>query len=388
MTNRSSIIQEFNVPYRYQLHFTNHVFDSKNILFKNTVVNTAKNGPAKLLFVVDANVNKEHPDLEGNIRAYCKTYGETLICQQLLLVTGGELAKNGDKEVEKVLSAISDYAICRHSYVVAIGGGAVIDMVGYAAATAHRGVRLIRVPTTVLAQNDAAVGVKNGINLLSKKNFLGTFAPPFAIINDAYFLTTLEQRDWISGVAEAVKVALIKDAEFYAFVSNNAEKLANRNMQVMEEVIFRCAELHMDHIAQGGDPFESGSSRPLDFGHWAAHKLEQMTNYSLRHGEAVAMGIALDVTYSYLLGYIGETIKNDVLKTLEGIGFDLRIPVAQASEIQVLLKGIEEFREHLGGELTITLISAIGTKKDVHHIDYGLMSKAIAMLSTPHKVTV
>lgn len=386
MTKKSSIIQEFQVPFRYQLHFTTQVFDAKNPLLKDTVVNTVKQGPAKLLFVVDANVNAAHPDLEGNIKAYCGSHADSLICQKILLVTGGELAKAGNKAVEQVLKAISDYAICRHSYVVAIGGGAVIDMVGYAAATAHRGVRLIRVPTTVLAQNDAAVGVKNGINILAKKNFLGTFAPPFAIINDAHFLTTLDQRDWISGVAEAIKVALIKDAEFYAFVSDNAKQLALRNMEIMEEVIFRCAELHMDHIAHGGDPFESGSSRPLDFGHWAAHKLEQMTNYALRHGEAVAMGIALDVTYAFLLGGIDESLKNDVLKTLETIGFDLKIPVVKASEVQELLKGIEEFREHLGGELTITLISEIGVKKDVHHIDYDLMAKAITLLSTPNQV--
>ena len=386
MTKKSSIIQEFQVPFRYQLHFTTQVFDAKNPLFKDTVVNTVKKGLAKLLFVVDANVNAAHPDLEENIRTYCDAHQDALICQKILLVTGGELAKAGNKEVDNVLQAISDYAICRHSYVVAIGGGAVIDMVGYAAATAHRGVRLIRVPTTVLAQNDAAVGVKNGINILAKKNFLGTFAPPFAIINDTHFLTTLDQRDWISGVAEALKVALIKDAQFYAYVRANAKQLALRNMEIMEEVIYRCAELHMDHIAHGGDPFESGSSRPLDFGHWAAHKLEQMTNYALRHGEAVAMGIALDVTYAYLLGCIDQTLKNDVLKTLETIGFDLKIPVSQDSEIKELLKGIEEFREHLGGELTITLISEIGLKKDVHHIDYDLMTKAITLLSTPNRV--
>jgi len=388
MPNRSSIIQEFNVPYRYQLFFTTHLFDVKNPLFTTTIGSTIKDGPAKLLFVIDANVMKAHPDLEANITKYCKANAENLKCQIILSVTGGELAKDGDTQVKKVLTAISDYAICRHSYVIAIGGGAVIDMVGYAAATAHRGVRLIRVPTTVLAQNDAAVGVKNGINTLAKKNFLGTFAPPYAIINDAVFLSTLEQRDWISGIAEAVKVALIKDAEFYRFISENAVQLAQRDMDTMDAVIYRCAELHMDHIAKGGDPFESGSSRPLDFGHWAAHKLEQMTNYGLRHGEAVAVGIALDVTYAQLLGFIDASVKNNILKTLKTIGFDLQIPVSTPEHVKELLKGIEEFREHLGGVLTITLISAIGIKKDVHHIDYDKMAMAISLLSTPKKVTI
>src|SRR5690606_2130347 len=167
--------------------------------------------------------------------------------------------------------AINDNRICRHSFVIAIGGGAVIDMVGYAAAIAHRGVKLIRIPTTVLSQNDSAVGVKNSINIFGKKNFLGTFAPPYAIINDHFFLTTLEQRDWISGIAEAIKVALIKDDVFFADIEKNCEKLRDREMEAMQYLIYRCAEMHMQHIAKGGEPFESGSSRQLEFGHWAAH---------------------------------------------------------------------------------------------------------------------
>jgi len=298
-----------------------------------------------------------------------------------LIVEGGELSKNTVKYVDNILHAINDAAICRHSFVVAIGGGAVIDMAGYAAAIAHRGVKLIRVPTTVLAQNDAAVGVKNGINYFGKKNFIGTFAPPYAIINDSRFLTSLEQRDWIAGVAEAIKVALIKDRAFFHFLEEKAIKMKDRDMGVMNEVIYRCARIHMEHIAGGGDPFESGSSRPLDFGHWAAHKLEQLTAYKLRHGEAVAKGIALDVTYAYLMGVITREILDSVIKLMEQIGFDLSIPLHEEKDVKELLKGIEEFREHLGGELTITLITGIGRKHDVHEIDLDTMKKAVHVLN-------
>jgi 3-dehydroquinate synthase len=205
--------------------------------------------------------------------------------------------------------------------VLGIGGGAVLDMVGYAAATAHRGIRLIRVPTTVLAQNDSGVGVKNGINAFGKKNFLGTFAPPYAVLNDIDFLTTLDDRDWRSGIAEAVKVALIKDANFFEFITTNAKALARRDMDSMQHLVYRCAQLHLNHIANSGDPFEKGSSRPLDFGHWAAHKLEQLTHYNLRHGEAVAIGIALDTTYSYMAGMLSRSDWQQVLETAENIRF-------------------------------------------------------------------
>ena len=279
------------------------------------------------------------------------------------------------------MKAINENKICRHSFVVVIGGGAVIDMVGYAAAIAHRGVKLIRIPTTVLSQNDSAVGVKNSVNAFKKKNFLGTFAPPYAIINDSDFLETLEQRDWISGISEAIKVALIKDVDFFQYIANHASALKNREMEPMQYVIYKCAEMHMHHIAQGGDPFESGSSRPLDFGHWAAHKMEFMTNYELRHGEAVAKGIALDVTYAQLIGLITESDLQNILNVMVEIGFDLSLPVSTTNEIESLLNGIEEFREHLGGQLTITLISGLGIKHDVHTIDMKLMTEAIGKLN-------
>ena len=375
-----TIEQNFEVSYRYSLHFTEGLFNTKNPLFKH-LVQAYKNEPVKLLFVVDDGVSNAHPRLLADIITYCETFSANLVHTQSLVVKGGESSKNDESLVKDILQGINQHAICRHSFVVVIGGGAVIDMVGYAAAIGHRGVKLIRIPTTVLSQNDSAVGVKNSINFFGKKNFIGTFAPPFAIINDSDFLKTLEQRDWISGIAEALKVALIKDVAFFEYLEKNAQKLGDRDMEAMQYTIYRCAEIHMDHIANGGDPFESGSSRPLDFGHWAAHKLEHMTNYTLRHGEAVAKGIVLDVAYAHLTGLISEVDLNRVISVFHAIGFDLSFPLSNNQETDELLKGIQEFREHLGGELTITLISEIGKKHDVHEIDNDIMKKALNLVN-------
>ena len=375
------IEQSFSLNYRYTLYFTEGLFDPGNELFREIIHTYHPEKAVKLLFVIDEGLNNHHAGLLPSIGEYCATNSHILEFAGHLIVEGGEHSKNTVKYVDNILHAINDAGICRHSFVVAIGGGAVIDMAGYAAAIAHRGVKLIRVPTTVLAQNDAAVGVKNGINYFGKKNFIGTFAPPYAIINDSRFLTSLEQRDWIAGVAEAIKVALIKDRAFFHFLEEKAIKMKERDMLVMNEVIYRCARIHMEHIAGGGDPFESGSSRPLDFGHWAAHKLEQLTAYKLRHGEAVAKGIALDVTYAYLMGMITREILDSVIRLMEQIGFDLSIPLHEDKDLQELLKGIGEFREHLGGELTITLITGIGRKHDVHEIDLDTMKKAVHVLN-------
>ena len=376
-----SIKQSFKVEYEYQLYFTSGLFNIDNPLFKKLIADYKTFEPVKLLFIVDDGVKNNHPDLISQIISYCNGNSDTLKHTETIVVSGGEQAKNGDDSIEQVLKGINENKICRHSFVIAIGGGAIIDMVGYAAAIAHRGVKLIRIPTTVLSQNDSAVGVKNSVNAFKKKNFLGTFAPPYAIINDSDFLETLEQRDWISGISEAIKVSLIKDEKFFQYIADHAIALKNREMDSMQYVIYKCAEMHMQHIAQGGDPFESGSSRPLDFGHWAAHKMEFMTGYSMRHGEAVAKGIALDITYAQLIGLISEADLQHILDVMIAIGFDLSLPVNTSSEIESLLNGIEEFREHLGGQLTITLISGLGIKHDVHTIDLKLMKQAIEKLN-------
>ena len=375
------IKQSFKVQYDYQLYFTSGLFTLGNPLFAKLISDYKEFEPVKLLFVLDDGVKNHHPVLMNQIESYCEGDKDNLRFTDTIVLPGGEQVKNSDSSIEAVLTAINENKICRHSFVVVIGGGAVIDMVGYAAAIAHRGVKLIRIPTTVLSQNDSAVGVKNSVNAFKKKNFLGTFAPPYAIINDSNFLETLDQRDWISGISEAIKVALIKDEEFFQYIANHASALKKRDMESMQYVIYKCAEMHMQHIAQGGDPFESGSSRPLDFGHWAAHKLEFMTNYELRHGEAVAKGIAIDVTYAQLIGLITENDLQQILDVMVEIGFDLSLPVNTTREIESLLNGIEEFREHLGGQLTITLISALGVKHDVHKIDMKLMAEAVAKLN-------
>ncbi|HSA79279.1 MAG TPA: 3-dehydroquinate synthase, partial [Geminicoccaceae bacterium] len=271
----------------------------------------------------------------------------------------------------------------RHSYVIAIGGGALLDAVGLAAATIHRGVRLIRVPTTVLSQDDSGVGVKNGVNLFGVKNFCGTFAPPFAVLNDLDLLTPLAQRDKIAGMAEAVKVALIRDGAFFAWLERHADELITFQRRTLAQMIRRCAELHMRQIAQGGDPFETGSARPLDYGHWSAHKLESLTKHHVRHGEAVAIGIALDARYSVLAGLLAEGQDGRIFALLEHLGFRLWHPALEARRPDgtlALFKGLREFREHLGGELTVTLLEDIGRGIEVHEIDETRMLEAMNWL--------
>jgi 3-dehydroquinate synthase len=381
-----AIQQEIHVAFRYPVHFTTGVFDGSNRLLRNLVARSDDGQPARMVAVVDRGVDRAHPDLVESIGRYCLAHQDAIaLAGPVLVVPGGEQVKTEPGHTERVLDAINRAGLCRHSYLVAVGGGAVLDVAGFAAATAHRGVRLIRVPTTVLAQDDSAVGVKNGVNAYGKKNYLGTFAPPFAVINDFGFLSTLSDRDWRGGISEAVKAALIRDSRFFDFLEAHAAALVARDASAMEQVIRRSAALHLQHIATGGDPFELGSSRPLDFGHWAAHKLEQVTGHRMRHGEAVGIGIAIDSTYSYLLGVLPQSQWRRIIDLILALGLSVYAPplsddLDSPDQPGCVLRGLAEFQEHLGGRLTIMLLEDIGRPFDAHEIRTDLMVRSIEIL--------
>ncbi|MFT4152784.1 3-dehydroquinate synthase [Parafilimonas sp.] len=368
--------QSFSVSFEYKVFFTSSLFRPSNNLFGKFIQDNREGAAQKILFVIDDKVVANHPQLLAQIAGYFKEHNAIQLINDMLIIPGGEQSKNDRQSFDRIVNAVNLHGIDRHSYLAAIGGGAVLDVAGYAAAVAHRGIRHIRIPTTVLSQNDSGIGVKNGINYFGKKNFLGTFVPPVAVFNDDVFLATLSDRDWRAGIAEAIKVALIKDAGFFGWIEENSYPLAHRNMEAMNHLIRRCAELHLEHIA-GGDPFEKGSSRPLDFGHWSAHKTEQLSGFSILHGEAVAMGIALDTMYAALSGRLGLEKAKRVIQVLLHLGFEITHPVMDIEKADSpVLQGLNEFREHLGGQLTIMLLKDIGTGEEVHEIDTGLLIQA------------
>ena len=378
------IERNIEVSFRHQVHFTHNVFGVSNPVLKDTLVDDEAGTRHKALVVVDASLLSGYPELTQRIEAYFAAFPKDLelVCPPLV-IPGGERAKSSFSHVTKIQTFIDRHHIDRHSYVIAVGGGALLDMVGLAASTAHRGVRHVRIPTTTLSQNDSGVGVKNGINSFDKKNFIGTFMPPFAVINDFELLASLSDRDKLGGYAEAVKVALIRDKGFFETLEKDAEALRQFDPTAMQHLIHRCAELHVEHIATSGDPFEFGTARPLDFGHWSAHKLEQLSDYRVRHGEAVAIGIALDVIYSGKMGYLEESAVERVLTLFERLGFELFVPELLECDDNgtlAVLAGLEEFREHLGGKLTITMLNGIGQGFDVHTMDIPTVIESIHQL--------
>jgi len=375
----SSIKRTISVSFEHRVYFTRGVFGVSNSLLQPVLAEPPR--VPKVLVVVDESLAAAQPHLAKFIESYFAAFADRLdLAGPPLIIEGGERVKNSYFHVSEIQSHIDRHHVDRHSYLVGVGGGALLDVAGLAAATAHRGVRHVRIPTTVLSQNDSGVGVKNGINAFGKKNFIGAFAPPYAVINDFDLLASLPDRDKRAGYAEAVKVALIRDREFFERLERDAAALARLEPEPMRLLIERCAELHIEHIAGSGDPFELGSIRPLDFGHWAAHKLEQLSHFQIRHGEAVAIGMALDVIYSRNIGLLDGASADRILALLRRLGFGLfagELLHLDAEQQPVVLQGLEEFREHLGGPLTLTLLKGIGQAVEVHEIVLPKMVDAL-----------
>lgn len=376
--------QRFSVAYEFPVVFTSGIFSPENPVLSETLGRLEPSRRHRCAIFIDDGLLAALPRLTDDIRAYAKRHSKRMkLVSEPMAVPGGERVKIEPRFLEQMQRHLFECGIDRHSFVIAIGGGAVLDAVGLVAATTHRGVRHIRVPSTVLSQNDSGVGVKNGVNLYETKNFVGTFAPPFAVLNDLTLLAVLPRREKIAGMAEAVKVSLIRDSDFFFWLERRSDDLVASESDAMAYMIRRSAELHMHQIGHGGDPFETGSVRPLDFGHWAAHRLESLTQYDLRHGEAVAIGMALDTRYSVLCGLLDPAAENRICVLLEQLGFRLWHPALERMNTDgsyAILDGLREFREHLGGMLTITLLSAIGTGVEVHQIDEAMVLRSIAWL--------
>lgn len=359
--------------YEHRLIFTREAFAENNDVLAGQLAPREPGGKARAVVFWDAGLRAAFPHFGDQVKRWFAARSARVVLEaEPVMLAGGEAVKNDRAYLERVWATINEAKLCRHSFVIAVGGGAVLDMVGFGAATAHRGIPLIRLPTTSLSQADGGLGVKNGVNYFSKKNWLGTFVVPHAVVNDLAFLDGLPPRDRRAGLIEAVKVALIRDGKFFEFIAARVEALARFEREPYEAVVRESARQHLEHIATGGDPFERGSGRPLDFGHWAAHKLEQLSEFRVSHGEAVAIGMAIDLIYARRVGLLPEPEAERILGVIRGLGFELFAPVKQIrgpSGRQDMLDGLEEFREHLGGRLTIPMIRAPGDRLDVHEMD-------------------
>ncbi len=372
--------QDISVDFQYPVIFTRSVFAPSNPVLTDVL----PSGTSKMVFYADSGLIDKWPDLPEMIERWAEKHADQVDmpapCQ---IVRGGEEIKNDLDILDTVGQLCADLGLDRHSYIGIAGGGAVLDAVGFAAASVHRGIRQVRFPTTTMSQGDSGVGVKNGVNRFGIKNFYGTFQPPDAVVCDTEFLRTLSRRDWLSGVGEAFKVAITQEREFFDFLKTHAGDLADGDEEVMEEVVQETARLHLDHIRHSRDPFERGSERPLDFGHWVGHRLEEITDYELPHGEAVAIGIAVDACCATGLGLLVPDERDEILSAMRRCGLSVwHETLTQKSDdgqLDVLL-GLERFRQHLGGQLTLVMPDGLGDMVHINELPTSVITDAVEYL--------
>jgi 3-dehydroquinate synthase len=376
--------QRFHVDFDYPVVFCHDVLAEGDSTLAWAVARKEPERRHPLFVVLDQGLVGARPSLPSDVERYVRAHAASLeLRAPPSVMLGGEAAKNDPELVRALLADFVDAKLDRQAAVVIVGGGAVLDAAGYAASLTHRGVRVVRLPSTVLSQCDGGIGVKTGVNAHATKNLFGTFAPPHAVVNDLGLLASLPLRDARAGMAEAVKVALIRDVAFFDWIEANADALGRAEAAPLGTLVRRCAALHLRHIREGGDPFEMGSARPLDYGHWAAHKLEVMSQHALRHGEAVAIGMLLDARYAERQGLLPAADLERLRSLLVRLGLPTHHPALSETSggRLAVIAGLEDFREHLGGALTVTLLERIGRGREVTSLDESAVAAAAAWLA-------
>jgi 3-dehydroquinate synthase len=243
---------------------------------------------------------------------------------EVFLIEDGEPAKTL-ATVERLGRQLASWGLLRDDAIVALGGGVVGDVAGFTAAVYHRGVAVVQVPTTLLAQIDAAIGGKTGVNLPEGKNLLGAFHQPLAVLADVSLLATLPDREYRSGLGEVAKYALISNA-LDELVDHEADGIRGRDPEVLTELVARCVELKADVVAR--DPEERAGLRAiLNYGHTFAHALEASAGYDdLLHGEAVAVGLVFAGALAAAVGRIEDAAADRHAEIVTALGLPTRAP--------------------------------------------------------------
>ena len=304
--------------------------------------------PGKALIITN-------PALKALARIAAKSLLRARIVSSEVLIPAGERSKNL-RSVEKLYHVCVRENMDRSSCIVALGGGVIGDMAGFAAATYLRGISLVQVPTTLLAMVDSGIGGKTGVDLPEAKNFVGAFYQPKLVLTDPRTLETLPEREFISGMAEVIKYGVISDAKLFRTLENFSPYSAGSAK--LPEIIFRCAKIKADVVSK--DERETkGLREALNFGHTIGHAVETLTEYkTYKHGEAVALGMCAAGHISRMLGIWNaeDSIRMENLISAAGLPVRLRKPLSAEKALRVIFRD----KKTQSGELRFVLPVRIG----------------------------
>jgi len=270
---------------------------------------------------------------------------------EVIKIPPGETAKSLET-IQEIYEALVEQEVDRSTFIVGIGGGVICDIAGFAASTFMRGLRFGFVASTLLAQVDASVGGKNGVNFGSYKNLIGTFSQPEFVICDPALLGTLSEKEILCGVAEIVKHALIKDADLFAFIEGNVDKIFRLDSNVIERLVSDSIRIKASVVNQ--DEREGGLRRILNFGHTFGHALEKI--FQISHGEAVGAGMMIATEISSLRGLLEKSEANRIKDLLQKLRFSIKVDADRA----LMLDAIRRDKKREADAVHFVLLRGIG----------------------------
>ena len=279
------------------------------------------------------------------------------------VIPGGEECKNLTT-VAWLYDQMIAHGLDRKSTVLALGGGIVGDVAGFAAATYMRGIALIQIPTTLLAQVDSSVGGKTGVNLSQGKNLVGSFYQPGLVFVDVAFIKTLPEREYLTGLAEIIKYGIIWDQDLFNYLEEHQAKIKSRDSKCLMHITDRCCSIKADIVAQ--DETESGLRALLNLGHSFGHAFEALTNYQkYTHGEAVAIGIIYAARLAHHLGILPIVDLNRITNLIRLYGLPLSFGNLHSPAIVAQMR---KDKKNVGGKIQLILPTTIGTSKIVDDV--------------------
>lgn len=269
-------------------------------------------------------------------------------------IPAGEDNKNLD-QIRALLRFLIENHFDRKSYLAALGGGVAGDMTGFAASVFMRGIDFIQIPTTLLAQADSSIGGKTGVDLDGYKNMVGAFKMPRLVYENADFLKSLDGRQYASGFAEIMKSALIRDEEFYVWLIEHAVEIRDRDTEVIHEMLYRSNQIKKDVVEK--DPYEQNERMLLNFGHTIGHAIEKYENFSMAHGECVALGSVAAAYISYRRGYLSWEEYYEIRDMFVPFGLPISLESIDADAVLQLTKSD---KKAVNGKVKFILLHGIG----------------------------
>jgi 3-dehydroquinate synthase len=302
---------------------------------------------------------------ERNV-ASLPTYRITEILAERGLLLGSKILEPGERSKSldtayRLIDWLAEVGMARRDVVVALGGGMIIDTVGWVASAFMRGVPYINVPTTLLAQVDAGIGGKVAVDHNAAKNLVGAFYQPRAVISCLEFLETLDPRQARSGLAEAVKKAIIASPELFEFIERHADALVHCRLAAVDPLVRAASTIKCELV--GRDPYEADLRRPLNFGHTVGHAVETTTGYGpVLHGEAVAFGMVVAVDIARARGLLDPAVADRIVRLITDLGLPVRLEqLGAVPPVDDLLAALAKIREIRDGSLRFVLPVELGT---------------------------